>query len=118
MSRSLAFSMLLLTCSSPQAMAHASLLQAVPEPGAVVAAGDVPIELRFDSRLDPRFSNVELLKAGSEATAALSLQAAESQNLLKAKATGLEEGPYVLRWRVLSVDGHANQGEIKFRIGR
>ena len=116
MSRLLAFSMLLM-CSGSQAEAHASLLQAVPEPGAVVAGDDVSIELRFDSRIDPRFSNLELLKAGSDA-AALSLQAAESQNTLKARATGLEDGPYLLRWRVLSVDGHANQGDIKFRIGR
>jgi copper resistance protein C len=117
MSRSLAFSMMLVMCSGSQAQAHASLLQALPEPGAVVAGDVVSIELRFDSRLDPRFSNLELLKAGSDA-AALSLQAAESQNTLKARAAGLEEGPYVLHWRVLSVDGHANQGEIKFQIGR
>ncbi len=117
MARSLAFATMLLMCSASQALAHASLLQSVPEPGAVVAGDDVAIELRFDSRLDPRFSRLELLKAGSDA-AALSLQAAESQNTVKARATGLEEGPYVLRWRVLSVDGHANQGEIKFRIGR
>lgn len=117
MSRSIAFSMLLLICWSSQALAHASLLKAFPEPGAVVAGDEVSIELRFDSRVDPRFSNLELLKPGGEA-AALSRQAAESQNILKARATGLVDGPYVLRWRVLSVDGHANQGEIKFRIGR
>ena len=117
MSRSLAFSMILPMCSISQALAHASLLESVPQPGAVVAGDDVSIELRFDSRLDARFSRVELLKSGGDA-APLTLPASDSQNILKARGTGLDDGPYVLRWRVLSVDGHANQGEIKFQIGR
>jgi copper resistance protein C len=116
-SRLLAIAMLLLMSSSSEALAHASLLTAVPQPGAVVAGGDVSIELRFDSRLDSRFSKIELLKPDGDA-APLTLQAADSQSTLKARGTELNEGPYVLRWRVLSIDGHANQGEIKFQVGR
>jgi len=117
MLKSRAFSILLLMCPSSQAFAHASLLEAVPQPGAVVVGNNVSIELRFDSRLDPRFSQMELLKSNGD-SAPLALQAVDSQIILKSKSSELKEGPYVLRWRVLSVDGHANQGEIKFRIGR
>ncbi len=117
MSRPLAFSMLLLTCLTSQALAHASLLAAVPRPGTVVTGDNVSIELRFDSRLDARFSRLELVKPDGGA-APLTLLAADSQSILKAKGTELGEGPYILRWRVLSVDGHANQGEVKFQIGR
>ena len=117
LSRLLVFSTILLMCLSSRALAHASLLESVPQPGAVVAGDNVTIELRFDSRLDVRFSRIELLKPNGDA-APLTLQAADSQSLLKARGTELEEGPYTLRWRVLSVDGHANQGEIKFQIGR
>ncbi|ARN82858.1 copper resistance CopC family protein [Methylocystis bryophila] len=115
--RRLAYSMILLMCLNSHALAHASLLEAVPAPGAVVAGDNLSIELRFDSRLDSRFSRLELFKADGGA-AALTLLAADTPTILKARATALEEGAYVLRWRVLSVDGHANQGEIKFYIGR
>jgi len=117
MSRALAISMILLVCLGSRALAHASLLEAVPQPGAVVAGDNVSIELRFDSRLDARFSRLELVKPDGGA-ALLTPQAADSRSILKARATELDEGSYVLRWRVLSVDGHANQGEIKFQIGR
>jgi len=117
MLKTLAFSLILLMGSVSEALAHASLLHAVPEPGAVVTGDHVAIELRFDSRVDQRFSRMELLKPDGDA-APLASQAGDSQSILKATGTGLDEGPYILRWRVLSVDGHANQGEIKFRIGR
>jgi copper resistance protein C len=118
LARLLLFSTILLMCLSSRALAHASLLESVPQPGAVVAGDNVTIELRFDSRLDVRFSRIELLKPNGDAAPLTLLQAADSQSLLKARGTELEEGPYILRWRVLSVDGHANQGEIKFQIGR
>jgi methionine-rich copper-binding protein CopC len=115
--RSIAFAILLLIGSNSHAAAHASLLEAAPQPGAVVAGDSVAIELRFDSRLDVRFSRLELLKPDGNA-ALLTLQAADSPSQLKARAGDLDAGPYILRWRVLSVDGHANQGEIKFQVGR
>jgi len=115
--RTIAFGMLLLMATNSQAAAHASLLEAVPQPGAVVAGDRVAIELRFDSRLDVRFSRMELLRPDGNA-APLTLQATDSQSQLKAGAVDLEAGPYVLRWRVLSIDGHANQGEIKFQVRR
>jgi len=113
--RSIAFAILLLIASNSQATAHASLLDAAPQPGAVVAGDSLLVELRFDSRLDARFSRLELLRPNGDA-APLTLQAADSQSLLKASAADLDAGPYVLRWRVLSIDGHANQGEIKFQV--
>ena len=115
--RTIAFGMLLLMATNSQAAAHASLLDAAPQQGAVIAGDSVVIELRFDSRLDARFSHLELLRPDGHA-APLTVQAADSQSQLKAKAGDLDAGPYILRWRVLSIDGHANQGEIKFQVGR
>ena len=115
--RSIAFGILLLFATISQAAAHASLLDAAPQPGAVVAGDNISIELRFDSRLDARFSRLDLLRPDGN-VAPLSLQTADSQSQLKARAADLDPGPYVLRWRVLSIDGHANQGEIKFQVGR
>jgi copper resistance protein C len=98
------------------AAAHSSLLEAKPGDGAVVAAGDVAIELRFDSRLDPRFSQLTVFKADGSRSV-LTLQVGEMPGVLKATGTRLGEGSYLLHWRVLSVDGHADQGQIRFRVG-
>jgi methionine-rich copper-binding protein CopC len=98
------------------AAAHSSLLEAMPGDGAVVAAGDVAIELRFDSRLDARLSQLTLFKTDGSRSV-LDLQVGDNPGVLKATGTRLIEGSYLLHWRVLSVDGHADQGQIRFRVG-
>jgi methionine-rich copper-binding protein CopC len=35
---------------------------------------------------------------------------------LTARAPSLEPGPYVVRWRVVSRDGHTTRGLIRFRV--
>ncbi len=114
--RFFAFSAALLVSYEPGATAHSSLLEAVPGEGAVVAAGDVAIELRFDSRLDPRFSRLTISGADGSPSV-LPLQIEDRPGVLKATGTGLGEGGYLLHWRVLSVDGHAGEGQIRFRVG-
>jgi methionine-rich copper-binding protein CopC len=113
--RPLAYSMAFLMCSAAGATAHSSLLEAVPHDGAVVAAGDVPIELRFDSRLDPRFSQLAVVKPDGSRSV-LTLQVGDKPGILKATGTRLSRGSYLLHWRVLSVDGHADQGQISFEV--
>ncbi|MGJ0507301.1 MAG: copper resistance CopC family protein [Methylocystis sp.] len=108
---------LLLICCASEAVAHASLLEAVPGPDARVGGDSVSIELRFDSRLDPRFSRLKLVRSDNS-PATLILRRGMAPSVLSATSQGLDEGQYILRWQVLSVDGHANQGEIKFQVGR
>ncbi len=114
--RLFAFSFAFLALAASRAFAHASLLEASPEPGSVVSANAVTIELRFDSRLDPRFSRLTLARPDGDETP-LTLETGDARSVLKARVTDLGEGNYVLHWRVLGVDGHANQGDIKFRVG-
>ncbi len=114
--RSFAFSIALLMSQASDAIAHASLLEAVPGEGVVVAAGDVSIELRFDSRLDARFSQLTVFRPDGSRSV-LTLHAGDRPGVLKATGTGLSEGSYLLHWRIVSVDGHAEQGQIRFRVG-
>jgi copper resistance protein C len=115
--RPIAYSAAFLAFGALQAAAHSSLLEATPHDGAVVPAGDVAIELRFDSRLDPRFSRLTVIGPdGSQS--ALTLHVGDRPGVLKATGTRLSEGRYLLHWRVLSVDGHAEQGQIKFGVGQ
>ncbi len=114
--RPLAYSIAVLLCSAPGATAHSSLLEAVPHEGAVVAAGDLSVELRFDSRIDPRFSQLTVF-APDGSRSVLKLQVGDKPSVLKATGTRLGIGRYLLHWRVLSVDGHADQGQISFEVG-
>lgn len=114
--RPLAYSIAFLMCSTLGATAHSSLLEAVPHDGAVVAAGDVSVLLRFDSRLDPRFSQVTVFKPDGSRSV-LTLQVGDKPGVLKATGTRLGKGRYLLHWRVLSVDGHADQGQVSFEVG-
>lgn len=107
---------LLMSCA-PDAMAHSSLLESVPGDGAVVAAGDTAIELHFDSRLDPRFSRLTMTNPDGRRSV-LPLQGEDRPGVMKATGTRLGEGSYLLHWRVLSIDGHAGEGQIRFRVGR
>ncbi|RTL84251.1 MAG: copper resistance protein CopC [Hyphomicrobiales bacterium] len=109
--------MILLAGSVAHAAAHASLLSSAPAPGAVVAGGEVSIELRFDSRLDPRFSQLKLVREDG-AAAVLRIEAGGPSDALKATGTGLREGRYRLHWQVLGVDGHASRGDVAFQVGR
>jgi copper resistance protein C len=115
--RRLAFSLVLATSLALDAAAHSSLIEAVPREGAVVRPGDLAIELRFDSRIDARFSRLTLIGAdGGESP--LTLRAGDRPGVVTATGTGLTAGSYLLHWRVLSADGHSGEGRIRFTVGR
>jgi copper resistance protein C len=102
--------------AASHAFGHASLVQAYPEEGAKVSGDALAIELRFDGRIDPRLSRLRLVKPDNSKVL-LPLEAAASQDILRARASGLEQGDYSIQWQALSVDGHVNRGEIRFRLG-
>ncbi len=73
------------------------------------------IELRFNSRIDPKRSKLSLFGPdGQERELALIDRGAEG--VLSSWAAGLSPGAYRLRWQVLAVDGHITRGDIPFRV--
>lgn len=98
------------------AAAHAIVISAAPAVDAVLRSGSVPIELRFNSRIDQRLSRVTLTGPDGK-TAILTLGASTSPDLLTAEAHGLAPGAWRLHWQVLSVDGHITRGDIPFTVG-
>lgn len=98
------------------ATAHAIVVASIPAVDAKVAGPNVPIELRFNSRIDRQRSRLLLVRAdGSQTT--LALAADGSPDRLAAEASGLVPGAYRLRWQVLSIDGHITRGDIAFSVG-
>jgi methionine-rich copper-binding protein CopC len=99
------------------AAAHAVIIDASPAPYSVMRGGDVPVLLRFNSRIDRRRSRLSLL-ATDRAPQNLPLDPAAGPDSLAARLEGLTAGQYRLRWQVLGIDGHITRGDIPFEISR
>jgi methionine-rich copper-binding protein CopC len=97
--------------------AHAIIIAAAPVPGAVLHAATLPVQLRFNSRIDLARSRLALIGADAS-TRTLPLDASAGPDMLATTVTGLVPGQYRLRWQVLGVDGHITRGDIQFEIAR
>ena len=97
------------------ASAHAIVVSASPADGAVLASGDAPVLLRFNSRIDHERSRLSLIAADGSTTV-LPLDPAARTDSLVARLVGLPPGQYRLRWQVLALDGHITRGDIPFTV--
>lgn len=97
------------------AFAHAHLESSTPAANATVAAGQIAIELRFNSRVDGQRSTLGIETAGGSGQAAIVHDKQRSETTLNAHAT-LQPGHYVIQWQALATDGHITRGEIPFTV--
>lgn len=97
--------------------AHASLVASTPQDAAIIPSGRVEMELRFNSRIDPKLSRLMLVMTDDQRIIE-PLETIPASDALKAKAQNLQGGSYTLHWQIMSVDGHLTQGKINFRVGR
>ncbi|MCA6106755.1 copper resistance CopC family protein [Bradyrhizobium cenepequi] len=107
--------LILLLLSFQEATAHAIVIKSSPAADAVMPAGNVPIHLQFNSRIDHDRSKV-MLVGPSGIQQRLTPAADSAADVLDAKAEGLSPGVWRLRWQVLSVDGHITRGDIPFTV--
>jgi methionine-rich copper-binding protein CopC len=105
----------LLALNPKLALAHAVLVSSTPQKNAAVSGPDITFSLKYNSRVDGAHSSLSLLRPdGSiERIQALSQPAADT---LTASGHKLSKGAYVLRWQVVSSDGHITRGEIPFQV--
>ncbi len=97
------------------ASAHAVLVQSSPASGATVHGPDVPIRMKFNSRIDAARSTLKL-SAPDGQSKPLAIDPPTAPDVLTAKAAGLAPGKYAIQWQVLSVDGHVTRGQIPFVV--
>ena len=104
----------LLCLAEPRAFAHAIIVEASPAVRSTVPAGDIPIEIKFNSRVDRARSRLALIDARG---AVVKLNLAESSaERMSALATAVVPGNYRIEWYVLSIDVHITRGNIKFSV--
>jgi methionine-rich copper-binding protein CopC len=101
--------------ASAHAVAHAIIVESSPAVDAAVKGPDVPISLRFNSRIDQERSRLTLTGPGGKAWPLTTVEASRP-DVLNATASGLPPGAYTLRWQVLAVDGHITRGDIRFSL--
>jgi methionine-rich copper-binding protein CopC len=103
--------------------AHARLVRSSPADGGSLPAASAQLALCFNELLERRFHAIELEPEpgpGRPSRGPLQLTPVVNPRdgtCLTARAPWLEPGPYVVRWRVVSRDGHATRGLIRFRVG-
>lgn len=105
---------LIWSCLTMAALAHASLTSATPADGTVVATPPAMFSLSFSEPVSPL---VLKLVRPDGTTANLEHFALRDKTLEITPPDDLENGTYVMTWRVVSEDGHPVGGSSIFSIG-
>ncbi len=100
-----------------QAMAHALVLESDPAQGANLTAPPAHVLLRFNSKLEKRLSHVTLsTEKGKPVALPISVNGQERLDRIELPLAPLAPGAYVVRYKVLAVDGHITEGVLRFSV--
>jgi copper transport protein len=108
---------LVLAGASPAA-AHASLVDSTPSPSAVLAEPPPAVVLHFDEEVDVALGGIEVVRAdGTAVDVGAAEQVPGDRTRVRAALPDLDDGTYVVAWRVTSADGHPAKGAFSFQLG-
>ena len=110
--------MLLLPAAFPAAaQAHANLLRTDPAAGSVVANAPAQIVLHFDQQVRDVASTVTNDQGDTVTSSPAHTAAGDVRALVIPLRSGLPDGDYTVRWRIVSTDGHIISGVFAIGIG-
>ena len=99
------------------ALAHAYLVKSVPAQRAALFHAPAKIQLWFNERLEPRYSSFTLSDgAGNPVEIGKAEVTSHDPKQLAVSIKALPAGRYVIKYRVLSVDGHVVQDQFPFTV--
>lgn len=107
---------LLLFIDPEPARGHAIVIESSPRSGEVVSRLPSAIVLRFNSRIESALSRVAVTGPGADSVPLTPATQAAGPDGLLVPLPSLEPGVYLVRWRVLSADGHVTQGVLRFTL--
>jgi copper resistance protein C len=97
--------------------AHAIILESEPAAGAKLAEPPARIYLRFNSKIEKRLSHVTLTAAeGQPVPLPVAADGSEKPDRIALPLGSLRPGAYVVRYKVLAVDGHITEGALRFTV--
>jgi hypothetical protein len=104
---------------APLAWGHAQLLKSVPARRAVLSRPPERVQLWFNERLEPAFSQLLVWdRNGTQVDLKDAQVGPDDSKRLSISLPTLEPGVYLVKFRVLSVDGHVVASEFPFTIRR
>ena len=100
-----------------QALAHALMLESDPAQGATLTEPPAHVFLRFNSKLEKRLSHVTLsTEKGKPVALPISVNGQDKPDRIELPVAPLAPGAYVVRYKVLAVDGHITEGVLRFSM--
>ncbi|HEX6363335.1 MAG TPA: copper resistance CopC family protein [Albitalea sp.] len=100
-----------------RAAAHALLLKTSPPRRAVLREPPRQVELWFNERLEPAYASATLsTKSGAPVDTGRASVSEQDPRRLALPLPALQPGEYVVRFRVLSVDGHVAEDSLTFSV--
>ncbi len=102
---------------SPDAFAHAQLVKSEPARRAVISESPKQVKLWFNEEIEGAYATLTVLDSKEKAITENSPEvAADDPKLLTLAVPALPRGKYVVKYRVLSVDGHVVESTYDFTI--
>jgi methionine-rich copper-binding protein CopC len=101
--------------AAPAASAHAIVTKTTLGEKPILANTATPVTLYFNSRIEPAFTRV-LLVDPAKKERPLEVTPGEKGDTVTVQLPPLATGAYVLRYKVLAIDGHVTEGVLRFRV--
>lgn len=98
------------------AAAHSFLVEATPSSKDHVATSPKIVKLRFGGGVEPKYSKLTIEDAGGKVLGEGAIGAPDKPRELSMESPELTPGKYVVRYRVLSTDGHIVEGNYEFTV--
>lgn len=98
------------------AMAHSFLVEATPSSKDHVASPPKIVKLRFGGGVEPPYSKITVETPDGKVLGEGSVGAPDKPRELSMNAPDLAPGKYIVRYRVLSTDGHIVEGNYEFTV--
>ena len=98
------------------AAGHAIVLESVPAPDAVLTRPPARVVLRFNSKIEKRLTRVTLTAGGGPPRPLSIANGAGEPDRLVIPLDPLPPGLCVIRYKVLSADGHVTEGSLRFTV--
>jgi copper transport protein len=117
--RAVAFGLLLACLVLPAtAHGHAALVRTAPSAAGIVNGSPAEVVLTYSEPVEPRFAAVSISDAqGKAVNAGPPRRKRGDPTSVVIPLKALEQGWYLIYWRVISVDGHPVRGAFTFAVG-
>ncbi len=110
---------LLLGAFSGSASAHSVVVESSPKDKEVLSRAPAEVMMRFSAKIERSLTRVSLSTGNGQTIplpAATEKAAGNTPDRLVIPLPSLQPGEYLLRYKVLSTDGHATTGILRFSV--